>query len=392
MLSTHFKPVWYASDVVSQMLVVFLLIISICKSQAGLPNYVHLHTEAEIMETHYVTLNKLNVCAHAPATENGIFIAIKSAAVNIAQRKIVRQTWLIDATQHEIPYVFVLGSTVESAFTDELLQEDREHNDLLIGKPIENYYNLTLKSIFILNWSKIHCSTRWLLYVDDDAIVNVKRAIALVASLKDKSERVLYCHVQDSEVIRDPNSKWYVPVSVWASPRYPIYCHGSGCLISPYVLPVLQKASIDTSTQPKLWVDDVYVNGITARSANVTPLHSEFYCCGFGGLQLFDTNIVLGEMGKQEALLEEWEKIRGNFTYNLGITNRSILLPSKTSILYQALHRPAVRLPKYKSALSYTTLDNDRMIIYYTLGLAITTVGAIILLVRRCFRRYIIVR
>jgi hypothetical protein len=378
-----FKPIWHASDVASQMLVTICLIMWIRKSQATLPNYTHLHTEAEIMETHHVILNKLNVCAHAAATEHGIFIAIKSAVVNIEQRKIVRQTWLIDVMQHEIPYVFVLGATLDSALIDELLQEDQVHKDLLIGKPIDNYYNLTLKSIFILNWSKIHCSNRWLLYVDDDAIVNVKRAIALVASLKDKSERVLYCHVQDSEVIRDPNSKWYVPVSVWASPRYPIYCHGLGSLISPKVLLVLQKASIDISTQPKLWIEDVYVNGIAAQSANVTPLHSEFYCCGFGGLQLFEKNVVLGQMGKTEALLEQWNMIIGSTTRNLNLFTQSMLLKRNRSILNGMLQRLAVESSRKKSALKRTIVDNGTHVTFYILDLVIIIVVIIAILVCR---------
>jgi hypothetical protein len=373
------KRAFRAVCMVKQNIPLIFLIMFIRETHADLPNYVHLHTQEEIIDTHHVILNKLNICANTQNNDRSLLIAIKSAAVNMGQRETLRLTWLNEVKQYKIPYVFVLSSTRDRVLFEDLMQEDKLHNDLLIGKTIENYYNLTLKSIFILNWSMIHCSTRWLLYVDDDVIVNVRRVIDFIASVKNVSDSVLYCRIHDSIVSRDPQSKWFVSASTWPSSHFPTFCRGFGVLISPHILPALQKASTDISTQPKLWLDDVYINGIAAKAANVTPVFSEFQCCGDGGFQLFQTSLVLGEMGEQKILLENWRNIRRNSTHNLDMLGKRMLLMSDMPVLNKTLYYLAATSAENKVTQNRWIANYHAKTNYYGVSLAVSLIILIVL-------------
>ncbi|CAF0862723.1 unnamed protein product [Adineta steineri] len=230
---------------------------------------------------------------------NRILIAIKTAANNYIQRQIVRQTWLIEVKEHHIPYVFVLGSTNDEKLIDEILDEDNIYNDLLIGKPVDNYYNLTLKAMFIFAWTKVHCPSRWLFYVDDDTIINAQQVIDFISLRKNVLNRVLYCHMGQHFARRNPQSKWFVPMSIWEPALYPKYCQGWGWLIPPNVLSLLHDTSISNLTEPKLWIDDVFMTGIVAEVAGIELIESPMACCGRRDSELYEKSLLLAQMANE---------------------------------------------------------------------------------------------
>lgn len=302
-----------------------MLIICTVKYNAvnGLPDYVHLHTQSEINETNIVLLDKSELCANydrdlSNPVKTNLLIAVKTWPGNKEQRDVLRRTWIKDVKDvYHVPIIFVMGSTFDKQMVKELIAEDQEHQDMVIGKPVDNYYNLTLKAIFLLSWTRTYCSNRWLLYVDDDTIVNVKNVIELVnektRKLSSNSTQLqMYCHaLRGYPVIRDRNSKWFVSRQVWPDSQYPDYCLGIGYLIPPNTLKPLHEASVNESTQPKLWIDDVFMGGIVTNAAGIELVEAEFKCCGHGGLDTFDKSLVMGEMGKKEDLYKKWVDIRG---------------------------------------------------------------------------------
>ncbi|UJR11121.1 hypothetical protein I4U23_015303 [Adineta vaga] len=289
---------------------VFFL-ICVQQTLANIPNYVHLHTSEEIMETNYVILHKLNLCKDFQYTNSQLFIAIKSSTKNSHQRQLVRQTWLPEVLQYHIPYVFVLGSTNDGELLEKLLEEDKQYHDLIIGRFVDDYYNLTLKSIFTLTWTKVYCPTRWLLYTDDDAIINVENIVQFIASVKDLLNRNVFCEKGPRRVHREFDSKWYVPESVWPKQNYPEFCYGWGYLIPSNTLPLLQNMLADNKTKPKLWIEDVFVTGIATKAAGIKVVQAAFACCNLRYRHLFKTNMVLGQMGKDEDFLESWTMVQG---------------------------------------------------------------------------------
>ena len=282
-----------------------------------LPTYVHVHTPEEINETNYIILDKPNICNKTRSTEDDLIIAIKTAAHADVQRHCLRQTWLTEVKKLNISYVFVLGSVTDEILLQKLLLEDNKYNDLIMGKPVDNYYNLTLKTIFSVAWAKVHCPSRWLFYVDDDIFLNVNNAMEFIQSMKNVTDRAIYCcRGWNGPITRNPESKWFMPDSVFKPNFYPNYCTGPGYLIPPNILSSLHEAAISNLTQPKLWIEDVFMTGFVAQYLSIKTIHLKVMCHGPKEISLYNESLMIRYMGKRKKFLRNWGKIIGrNVSY-----------------------------------------------------------------------------
>ncbi len=365
----------------------FIIIVFVYKVFADLPDYVHLHTMEEIAETNYVLLDKFDICNSSENSSSGIIIAIKTSPMNRDQRNSLRKTWLVEVMKHRIPYVFVMGAPTDEKLVEKLLMEDKTHNDLLIGKPVDNYYNLTLKTIFVLAWAKTYCPTHWLLYVDDDSIVNIQKAIDFVASVKNETESAIYCYVVYHEVIRDRGSKWYVPISIWEPFYYPSYCYGCSYMIPPNTLFLLHQAATNTSTKPKLWIEDVYITGIVTEAVRITLIQSQsfFQCTAYGDIKLFNESVVLGHMGNHKELLLSWQLLRGKLTSNITVKPAGRTQMTKISRFNRQGYLLTTKAEKSAKLLEFAIEKYFSNIIHYSLFLGITFLTIMVFL--RCKQR-----
>ncbi|KAI1308951.1 Lactosylceramide 1,3-N-acetyl-beta-D-glucosaminyltransferase A [Halotydeus destructor] len=279
----------------------------------ALPDYVHLHTEQEVKESNYVLLNKEHLCDDEQLNQD-LLIAIKTPPLAQGQRDAIRNSWLKIAEQLKVPHVFVIGYSTNTTIIDDLIAEDYSYHDLIVGKPVDNYYNLTLKAMFLMSWARTYCSNRWLLYVDDDTIVNVPNVLELIRR-KDETVKNIFCRkLLHKDVYRHPASKWFVPKTAYPNDTYPDYCLGIGYLVPPAAIRTLHATatSMDTAL-PKLWIDDVFMTGMVTQSAGVDLVNEAFACCGSGGYGLYSSSLVLGEMGKGAHLTKMWADIEVSF-------------------------------------------------------------------------------
>lgn len=213
-------------------------------------------------------------------------ILVKSGIRNQEQRQAIRETW-----GQEVRPIFVLGYSTDAQVMAATVTERQEYGDLVMGSFEDNYYNLTLKSVFTLSWMRQHHPDKWLLTADDDVIVNVHilrqfnsrvtqsqsaEAIGTAGHESYGSREEIFCMLnQQTEPIRDPSNKWSVSEEVFAAPFYPHYCSGPAVLFAPTVFDRLLHACLDPGTEPKLWLEDIYVTGIAAEAANVTRVNSK---------------------------------------------------------------------------------------------------------------------
>lgn len=120
-----------------------------------------------------------------------VFVAIISAASYFDKRKSIRNTWLRDMlTMTEdkqmdlIGYAFILGQTDNEEDQERIRKESEEFGDILQIGMKDDYYNLTLKMVGLLNWLNTNChQANFVLKVDDDVYVNVRNLIKVVKSL-----------------------------------------------------------------------------------------------------------------------------------------------------------------------------------------------------------------
>lgn len=206
-----------------------------------------------------------------------LFLVIKSSPGNYERREVLRKTWARER-QHNglwIRRIFIsgtAGSGDEKMRLNKLLQvEQKFNNDILQWDFADSFFNLTLKQILFLEWMERNCpNIRFLLNGDDDVFAHTDNMVEYLQSLTDNDGgKHLFIGqvVEGGGPIREPLSKYFVPVQVHESNSYPAYCSGGGYLLSGYTASVIYNMSKSILLIP---IDDVYM-GMCLTKAGLRP-------------------------------------------------------------------------------------------------------------------------
>ena len=120
----------------------------------------------------------------------------------------------------------------------------------------------------LLKWYNQKCShVPYLLKCDDDVFLNTKKLYNLVSNITvdDVLIGYLFC---DNKPVRDKESIWYVSKSVYSEDSFPPHLNGPGYLISSNAAQKLFRAARHV---PQFMWEDVYLTGMVAREAGITP-------------------------------------------------------------------------------------------------------------------------
>ena len=202
-----------------------------------------------------------------------LLVLVHSAPGNVEKRRTIRETW--GRGPHRV--LFLLGAVDSSALQVALEEENHTYRDLVQGRFIDSYRNMTYKHVMGLKWTAYYCpSARYLLKTDDDVFVNSPALLDFLA--QDLSpwgaRRLILCEpFTFAYVKRSYRSKWRVSPREYPGRMYPAYCAGWAVLYSPDVVFLLYREAQRTEY---FWIDDVHVTGTLAARANLTqtPLGS----------------------------------------------------------------------------------------------------------------------
>lgn len=109
-----------------------------------------------------------------------ILLLVKSAAKNSENRVLLRTMWLnqtyLSSVSAKVKYAFLIGTKQFPSVPSYLLEEGRNHNDLIFMDYVDNVYrNNTYKTMGAMKWTLENCRTaRYIALLDDDLFVNVK--------------------------------------------------------------------------------------------------------------------------------------------------------------------------------------------------------------------------
>ncbi|XP_004076556.2 N-acetyllactosaminide beta-1,3-N-acetylglucosaminyltransferase 3 [Oryzias latipes] len=208
-----------------------------------------------------------------------LLLVIKSLPGNYDRREVLRNTWAKERLQNGvwIRRLFISG-TMDSGYEKKKLNrllemEQRKYNDILQWDFYDSFFNLTLKQILFLEWMERNCPhVRFMLNGDDDVFANTDNMILYLKSLwNNNGSNHLFTGdvIYNPRPIRNPKSKYYIPVQVHESNSYPAYCGGGGFLLSGYTASIIYKMS---HSIPFLPIDDVYM-AMCLEKAGVRPKH-----------------------------------------------------------------------------------------------------------------------
>ena len=198
-----------------------------------------------------------------------LLLVIKSSPMNYERRQVLRETWAEERPHMGlwIRRLFISGTTgtgFEKRRLNKLLQlEHRKHGDILQWDFKDSFYNLTLKQVLFLGWMEEHCPrAHFLLNGDDDIFAHTDNMVEFLRERDGGRHLFVGTIIKNVGPIRQPNSKYYVPVQVQESNSYPTYCGGGGYLLSGHTAMVIYNASKSIGLHP---IDDVYMGMCMAQ-------------------------------------------------------------------------------------------------------------------------------
>ncbi|GBP67836.1 Lactosylceramide 1,3-N-acetyl-beta-D-glucosaminyltransferase [Eumeta japonica] len=204
-----------------------------------------------------------------------LLVLVTSAPAHASAREAIRLTWGHYALRADVAIAFVVGAApIESEPT--LLAEDTLYGDLIRGRFVDSYSNLTLKSVSMLEWVDEYCPrVPRLLKTDDDMFINVPRLLDFVARTANDTRTIWGKVVRRSLPKRAPSSKYYVPPQQYPARVFPDFATGPAYLVSVDVVRPLYEAAL---REPYLRLEDVFVTGVLAGRLHVRRQHTpEFY-------------------------------------------------------------------------------------------------------------------
>jgi len=219
---------------------------------------------------HNAVLVPSNMCRR----DTFMMILVHSSPTNLDRREAIRYSWG-DAvlkgtwpntsqqnmlTMSRLQLAFVVGLHGDEDVNRAIRDEYSRYNDIVQGDFIDNYKNMTLKSLLDLKVVKNRCpGVRYLLKSDDDMVINLPYLLEIL-SAKPLNRSFMGPYNPRSRVYRE--GVWKLTLDEFPFPTYPPYESGSAYIITGDLIHELFETA---EYVPHIFVDDVYITGILGR-------------------------------------------------------------------------------------------------------------------------------
>ena len=221
-----------------------------------------------------LSLNNANVCS----SDVFLLFVVNSAREHREEREVIRETWgsIKEYGGAQIRTVFLVGELSTGQSNERLKVESDVHGDLIQGNFIDDYANMTYKTVMGLYWVNTYCpGASFVMKADDDVSINLYKLIYFlkeISQTQSKLSSFFYGSCGQHFAQRSRSSKWYISFSDYEYNLYPPYCMGLGYVFSKEVAFQIYSA---TTKVPFLWLEDVYI-GFCAKLAHVVPMNNYF--------------------------------------------------------------------------------------------------------------------
>ncbi|KAK7070050.1 hypothetical protein SK128_013645, partial [Halocaridina rubra] len=228
----------------------------------------------------------------------------------------VRRTWgdLHVVSSTKLKSLFLIGASTGNEEQDHLLEESHAFHDIIQVDIIDDYLNLSLKTLTALHWKQSRCpQVPWLLKSDGDVFMNPWAVSqVLKEAKKDFVCRVLrqryVCRVT-SKTCRD--ERWVMSRQDYPHDRYPPYCNGPAYALNQRaVSSIINKAATRETHFP---MEDAYFTGVLAQG-----LHLHYYDLGTR-MRLYHLSTPPHESlasGKALFVVDSYKNSQGKYTHD----------------------------------------------------------------------------
>ncbi|XP_026053895.1 beta-1,3-galactosyltransferase 1-like [Carassius auratus] len=192
---------------------------------------LHYHV-AHPLNYHFI-LNEPDKCSQ---WNPFLVLMVPVAPHEVNARNAIRSTWGTESSVQgkAVLTLFLVGLTGGAEAQQKMEEESRQHRDLVQSNFVDSYFNLTIKTMVIMDWLATRCpQATYAMKADSDIYINLENLMTLLLSPNTPRQNYITGYLMlDRPVVRDTKSKWYVSEKLYPEPIYPTYAQGSGYVFS----------------------------------------------------------------------------------------------------------------------------------------------------------------
>ncbi|XP_070560930.1 uncharacterized protein [Ptychodera flava] len=192
-------------------------------------------------------------------------------------RNAIREHWggTKNIRGRKVITMFLLGMTKDRRLQEDIEQENDIHADIIQENFIDNYNNLTLKTIMGFKWVSLFChQVEYVMKVDGrDVFVIPENVVNAILHHATKTGFAEGNRFRKEKPVRDVDSKWYTSYDMFQEATYPPYLEGPAYVMSSDVAKQVYVTSEFVRYLP--W-EDAYV-GLVLKRIGVAPRQGWYY-------------------------------------------------------------------------------------------------------------------
>ncbi len=242
-----------------------------------------------------------------------LVLMVPVAPHQLEARNAIRSTWGNKSSVQgkAVLTLFLVGLTGGAEAQQQLEEERQQHRDLLQSNFVDSYFNLTIKTMVIMDWLATRCpQAAYAMKVDSDMYINLENLMSLLLSPNTPRQNYITGHLMwDRSVIRDKNSKWYVAEELYPEPKYPTYLLGMGYVFSND----LSEKIVEGSKKIKAFnIEDAYVGACLKQMgiAPSSPPDPSLFRVYMGQYNREDfLRVITTILGSPQQLIDIWKDV-----------------------------------------------------------------------------------
>ncbi|XP_074603818.1 lactosylceramide 1,3-N-acetyl-beta-D-glucosaminyltransferase-like [Brevipalpus obovatus] len=223
------------------------------------------------------------------------------------QRQTIRKTWGTWLREHGQNVFFIIGRSTPSPVPSKnpsIEAEHKQHDDIIEYDFVDDYYNLTLKTLFILRFfneevlnlresarplkdsispqapilsvaqkKQYSPAQRFLLKADDDLVISGPNFMQIIKNLQQNAQlsndigTILGQVHPAKKPMRDPLNKNFLPETLFPDPDLPDFTTGTAYMISSNAARSLYVTAVFAKKCPFITNEDVFMTGVCRSNA-----------------------------------------------------------------------------------------------------------------------------
>ncbi|XP_043079716.1 beta-1,3-galactosyltransferase 2 [Puntigrus tetrazona] len=237
----------------------------------ALKNHISVNHHVAHPSNYHFLIDEPNKCSQL---DPFLVFMVPVAPHQLEARDAIRSTWGNESSVQgkAVLTLFLVGLSGGAEAQQQLEEESRQHRDLLQSDFVDSYFNLTIKTMVIMDWLATRCpQATYAMKVDSDTFINLENLMSLLLSPNTPRENYITGYLMwDQNVIRNNKSKYYVSVELYPEPKYPTYVLGAGYVFSNDLPQKIVEASKDMKP---FNIEDAYV-GTCLKRLGIKPSRS----------------------------------------------------------------------------------------------------------------------